>query len=100
MFQEELLEEGLGLSPSAKASSPRANSQAKDPNPWEASWGDLASSQESDAESDSDGTASSSSAGLANEPANIPGVTGTAQPNPAATTGSPISPVAAVRVLD
>ncbi len=41
---------------------PKRNADAKDPHPWEASWGDLLSSQESDSEFDSDSSLSSSSA--------------------------------------
>ncbi len=46
---------------------PKRNADAKDPHPWEASWGDLLSSQESDSEFDSDSSLSSSS-GLQSEP--------------------------------
>lgn len=42
-------------------STPTTNSQAKDANPWEASWGDLLSSQESDSEFDRDSSQSSDS---------------------------------------
>ena len=42
---------------------PRGNSEAKDANPWEASWGDLLSSEESDTEFDKDSSQSSSSGG-------------------------------------
>ena len=54
---------------------PKRNADAKDPHPWEASWGDLLSSQESDSEFDSDSSLSSSTAsgssssGLPNEQA-------------------------------
>ena len=42
-------------------STPNRNSEAKDANPWEASWGDLLSSQESDSEFDTDSSQSSKS---------------------------------------
>ncbi|KAL0047709.1 hypothetical protein WJX82_010029 [Trebouxia sp. C0006] len=46
----------------AAPTTPKHNADAKDPHPWEASWGDLLSSQESDSEFDSDSSLSSSSA--------------------------------------
>ncbi|KAA6429578.1 MAG: hypothetical protein FRX49_00014 [Trebouxia sp. A1-2] len=41
---------------------PKRNADAKDPHPWEASWGDLLSSQETDSEFDSDSSLSNSTA--------------------------------------
>ncbi len=46
----------------AAPTTPKRNADAKDPHPWEASWGDLLSSQESDSEFDSDSSLSSSAA--------------------------------------
>jgi len=46
----------------AAPTTPKRNADAKDPHPWEASWGDLLSSQESDSEFDSDSSLSSSTA--------------------------------------
>ena len=78
-LQEEILEETAGLDgpmlaptpPSTPknsseatpppASTPKTNSEAKDANPWEASWGDLLSSQESDSEFDTDSSQSRNS---------------------------------------
>ena len=78
-LQEEILEETAGLDgpvlaptpPSTPSntseatptppSTPKRNSEAKDANPWEASWGDLLSSQESDSEFDTDSSQSSTS---------------------------------------
>ena len=55
-LQEELMEEGAGVPaapPAASAmvpSTPSSSSTARDPNPWQASWGDLFSSQEDSSE--------------------------------------------------
>lgn len=62
----------------AAPTTPKRNADAKDPHPWEASWGDLLSSQESDSEFDSDSslsssTASGSSSGLQSQQAAAPG---------------------------
>ena len=46
----------------AAPTTPKRNADAKDPHPWEASWGDLLSSQESDSEFDLDHSVSSSTA--------------------------------------
>lgn len=66
-LQEEILEETAGLDgpllTPAPPSTPRRHSEAKDANPWEASWGDLLSSQESDTEFDQDSSQSSSFGG-------------------------------------
>lgn len=65
LLQEEILEDTAGLDgpllASTPPSTPKQNSEAKDANPWEASWGDLFSSEESDTEFDRDSTQSSSS---------------------------------------
>lgn len=65
LLQEEILEETAGLDGPMLAptppSTPKRNSEAKDANPWEASWGDLLSSQESDSEFDRDSSQSSNS---------------------------------------
>ncbi|KAL3139253.1 hypothetical protein ABBQ32_006019 [Trebouxia sp. C0010 RCD-2024] len=66
-IDEEILEETAGLDgpllTPAPPSTPRRHSEAKDANPWEASWGDLLSSQESDTEFDQDSSQSSSFGG-------------------------------------
>lgn len=69
-LQEEILEETAGLDgpllTPAPPSAPPSNSKATDPNPWEASWGDLLSSQDSDTELNNDmGQSSSSGASTA-----------------------------------
>lgn len=69
MLQEEIIEDTAGLDGPLLAptppSTPNKNSEAKDANPWEASWGDLLSSQESDTEFDRDSTQSSTGASTA-----------------------------------
>lgn len=64
-MQEEILEETEGLDGplegSAAPSTPKQNSEAKDANPWEASWGDLFTSEEADTEFDRDSSQSTAS---------------------------------------
>ena len=64
-MQEEILEETDSLDGplegNAAPSTPKQNSEAKDANPWEASWGDLFSSEEADTEFDRDSSQSSTS---------------------------------------
>lgn len=89
------MEETLNLPPQSSfaPSTPKKSSDAKDANPWQASWGDLFSSEESDTEFDTDSSPSSNStaaSGMASQsiqPAVASDASSTAQADPASVTG-------------
>ncbi len=88
VLQEGVLEDTPDLPSSApdptSPTTPKRNADAKDANPWEASWGDLMSSQESDTEFDTD----SSMAGQQSDSAAAAGVIDNMQSSPAAAQGT------------
>ena len=87
------MEESPDLGPSATPAqpvapvTPKRNAEAKDANPWEASWADLLSSQESDTEFDTDSRLSATSTDQ-DEQAAAPGVLNNTQASPSTTAAS------------